>query len=167
MANLSVQLTQDDGTVTVNKIARRSEPKYRFAIIPKFLGGSFFPVVQRGCIARAKKLGNVECVYVGTDGPDGGGQAQIIRSLVLSGKVDGIAVSIAQRDSRLTNEAIQFGIQAGVPVVTFESDAVDSERLSYIGTNDYSFGQALGKVLLKIDPTGGNYGVITGKVRRK
>lgn len=158
--SFNVDLSQEGDAVGSN-IMDRNEKRYRFAIVPKSLNGAFFPVVDDGCVDQARKLGNVECVYVGTEFLDVEGQAHIIRSLVSSGDIDGIAVSIAQSNSPVTNEAIQFGMLAGIPVITFDSDAADSERLTYIGTNNYAFGQALGKVLLQIDPTGGYYGVIS------
>jgi ABC-type sugar transport system substrate-binding protein len=48
-----------------------------------------------------------------------------------------------------------------IEVVTFDSDSKQSERKLHIGTDDLAFGDMLGKVLLQLEPKGGDYSVIT------
>lgn len=162
MSGFSIEAGGDvkGNAITVDHAPRSSEKKYIFAVVPKQLKSPFFEVVQSGCMARAKKLQNVECWYNGTEYVDVYGQANIIVDLVAQG-VDGIAVAIADEKYEVVNHAIASAIDAGIPVITFDSDATNSKRLTYIGTDNYAFGQTLGKVLLQIDPTGGYYGVIS------
>jgi ribose transport system substrate-binding protein len=42
-------------------------------------------------------------------------------------------------------------VQAGIPVITFDSDAPNSKRIVYIGTDNY-FGVQPAKVLKQVGP---------------
>jgi ribose transport system substrate-binding protein len=64
---------------------------------------------------------------------------------VLTQKPTGILISIA--DPQLMKPAIAKAIAAGVPVITIDSDAPDSARLFFIGTNNYQAGLAGGERL--------------------
>ena len=56
----------------------------------------------------------------------------------LQQKPTGILISVA--DPKLLKEDIDKAIAAGVPVITFDSDAPASKRLFFIGTNNYQAG---------------------------
>ncbi len=56
----------------------------------------------------------------------------------LQQKPTGILISVA--DPKLLKENIDKAIAAGVPVITFDSDAPTSKRLFFIGTNNYQAG---------------------------
>src|SRR4051812_4904480 len=60
-------------------------------------------------------------------------------------KPTGILVSAA--DAKLLTESIDKAIAAGIPVITIDSDAPDSKRLFFIGTNNYQAGIAGGERL--------------------
>ena len=60
----------------------------------------------------------------------------------LTKKPTGILVSAA--DAKLLTESIDKAITAGIPVITIDSDAPDSKRLFFIGTNNYQAGLAGG-----------------------
>ena len=57
---------------------------------------------------------------------------------VLGKKPTGILVSAA--DAKLLADSIDKAIAAGIPVITIDSDAPDSKRLFFIGTNNYQAG---------------------------
>ena len=57
--------------------------------------------------------------------------------------------------------AIEAAYNAGIPVVTYDSDAPESPRIAYIASNNYALGRSLGKILLQLRPGGGRYGVIS------
>jgi ABC-type sugar transport system substrate-binding protein len=82
----------------------------------------------------------------------------MIDTLVRSGLVDGIGVSVLDKD--IVAPSIDVAVVAGIPVVTFDSDAPSSKRIAYIGSDDVKFGEEIGKSLIKIDPLGGKYGII-------
>ena len=56
----------------------------------------------------------------------------------LTKKPTGILVSAA--DAKILTDSINRAIAAGIPVITIDSDAPDSKRLFFIGTNNYQAG---------------------------
>ena len=128
-----------------------------FALVPKLSSDPFFEAARSGCENAAKKLG-VVCEYDAPDEPEPSLQVAIIQGLIAR-KVDGIAVSVL--DDSLLVEAIDAAVAAGIPVVTFDSDAAGSARFTYIGTDNVAFGGALAKILQQLLPTGGRYGLIS------
>lgn len=135
------------------------EETYRFAVVPKAMNNPFFDLTRDGCMARAEELGNVECVYQGPIEHEPATQAQIIQDLITQG-VDGLAISVS--DTAAATTVINRAMEAGIPVITFDSDAPESERIAYVGTNNKEFGTALGELLLEVKPEGGTYGMISG-----
>jgi ribose transport system substrate-binding protein len=55
----------------------------------------------------------------------------------------GILISVA--DAKVLQPAIDAAIDAGIPVITIDSDAVNSHRLYFIGTNNLEAGQLGGR----------------------
>lgn len=132
-----------------------NEEQYTFALIPKS-SSPFFSAAREGCLDKAKELGNVECLYIGTEMEDPEAQNSIVREIIKNGTVQAIAISVT--NAEIVAESIDEAIDAGIPVVTFDSDAPQSRRVSYIGTDNLAFGQQLAKVLMLLDPEGGKHG---------
>jgi ribose transport system substrate-binding protein len=61
---------------------------------------------------------------------------------VLAKKPTGILVSAA--DAKLLTASIDKAVDAGIPVITIDSDAPESKRLFFIGTNNYQAGLTAG-----------------------
>ena len=40
-----------------------ADKKLQFAVVPKAMNNPFFDLSRDGCMAEAKALGNVECIY--------------------------------------------------------------------------------------------------------
>jgi ABC-type sugar transport system, periplasmic component len=136
-----------------------AQESYQFAVVPKAMNNPFFDLTRDGCMARAAELGNVECIYIGPVEHEAATQAQIIEDLITQG-VDGLAISVS--DTAAATTVINRAVEAGIAVITFDSDAADSQRTAYVGTNNKEFGTALGELLLQIKPEGGTYGMISG-----
>lgn len=132
---------------------------FKFAVVPKAMNNPFFDLTRDGCMAEAAKLGNVECIYQGPVEHEPATQSQIIEDLITQG-VDGLAISVS--DTAAATTVIDKAVAAGIVVITFDSDAPDSKRSAYVGTNNKEFGKALGEELLKVKPEGGTYGMISG-----
>jgi ribose transport system substrate-binding protein len=71
-----------------------------------------------------------------------------------------MAISVADEASAV--KVIKAATDAGIRVITFDSDAPGSTRTAYIGTNNKDFGLALGKQLLALRPEGGKYAMVSG-----
>ncbi len=85
-------------------------------------------------------------------------QNQILQNLASQG-YDAIAVSaIAPKD-----QTSQFNdLASRTKLITFDSDAASSNRLLYIGTNNYEAGKSLGAQIVKLLPNGGKIAVFVG-----
>jgi len=134
---------------------------YTFAIVPKLTTNPFFDDVHAGCLTQVERIGSdmASCLYVGPEQFDAEAQAAILDDLVDQGDVDGIAVSSI--DEEVTGAAINRAVAAGIPVVTFDSDAPDSDRLCYIGTDDVELGRSFAWLLAIARPFGGKYSIIS------
>ena len=130
----------------------------RFAIVPKSMNNPYFDLARDGCQAEAKKLG-VECIYQGPVEQEPATQVQIIQDMI-SRHLDGIAISVA--DAPSVARVIRQARQAGIPVITFDADAPDSQRQAYVGTNNKDLGLAIGHELVKVHPKAGTFAIISG-----
>ncbi|CAB9497577.1 acid type B receptor subunit 2 [Seminavis robusta] len=134
--------------------------KYRFALVAKWATHPFFEAAHEGCLVAASELGDTECVYVGPmDSPDGYEQERIVRNLIFNDTIDGIAISVGLPD--VMRETIHMAMDSyNIPVVTFDSDDPQSDRIAYIGTDNTFFGEQLAKTLIQLHPNGGSFGVL-------
>ena len=84
-------------------------------------------------------------VSVDTRGPAGlNAQAEVDEfNAMVARKPAGILVSVA--NSTLMQPAIDAAIAAGIPVITIDSDAPESKRLYFIGTNNLEAGRLGGR----------------------
>jgi ribose transport system substrate-binding protein len=80
----------------------------------------------------------------GPDGFDPEAEVQEFRSMVAR-KPAGILVSVA--DAKLMTPEIDAAVAAGIPVITVDSDAPQSHRLYFIGTNNLEAGRLGGNHL--------------------
>ncbi len=74
-------------------------------------------------------------------------------------KASGILIAVT--DAALLKDSIDKAIAAGIPVITLDSDAPDSKRLFFIGTNNYQVGIAGGMRLARVLNGKGNVVVFT------
>jgi ribose transport system substrate-binding protein len=81
-----------------------------------------------------------------------------LENLVSQG-YNGIAVSVIAPNDQVSqiNDAAKE-----TNVITFDSDAAKSNRILYIGTNNFEAGKTLGKEIVKLLPNGGKMAVFVG-----
>jgi ribose transport system substrate-binding protein len=85
-------------------------------------------------------------------------QNQILENLVSQG-YDGIAVSVVAPKDQTT---VLNNVASKTKLITFDSDAADSNRLLYVGTINYEAGQKLGGQIVNLLPNGGKMAVFVG-----
>lgn len=132
-----------------------------FALVPKRVSSSFFNQTNRGCQDAARILKNT-CIYTGPLSPDKvvpEEQAEFIAAIIANGTVDGMAISVSSEE--IIAPLIDQAVDAGIPVVTFDSDAPNSKRIAYVGTDNTFLGTQIAKVLKQLQPEGGTFGVIS------
>ncbi|HWL19932.1 MAG TPA: sugar-binding protein [Bradyrhizobium sp.] len=129
-----------------------------FALVPKVVGVPFYADVENGCNDEAKKIG-ATCLFTGPAQADEAEQNKFVRDLITKG-IDGLAV--APNNPASIASVIKAAQAKGIPVVTFDSDAPASGRVSFIGTNNKAGGVEGGKAFRAVLPGGGKFAVITG-----
>ncbi|MFI5252528.1 MAG: sugar-binding protein [Bacteroidota bacterium] len=140
---------------------KQEEKKMVFAFVPKLLDNPVFQVAWQGAQAGATELGQgkIEVQRYAPVKSDAVEQAGIIESLI-ERKVDGIALSVNDADALI--ESINKAVDAGIPVVTFDSDAIKSKRSSFYGTNNSGSGKTMGEYLVKNMGTKGEIALLMG-----
>lgn len=107
---------------------------------------------------QTAKTWKVRAEFAGPQNYDPKAEVEEFRKAV-QGKPTGILVSPA--DSALLKDDIDKAVAAGIPVLTIDSDAPDSKRLFFIGTNNYQAGVIGGHRLAKELNGKGNVVVFT------
>jgi len=86
-------------------------------------------------------------------------QVEIMENLIVM-KVDGIA--IGPTDPMALVQTIDKAIDAGIKVICFETDSPDSNRMAYIGTDNYNAGRHMGYVIERTLNGNGKIMILTG-----
>ena len=119
----------------------------------------FWKIAEAGARKAEKELGCDVAFRIPANGT-AQEQQQIIETLLVTG-VSGIAIS--PNDPENWTEFLNE-VAAKVNLVTQDSDAPNSNRLCYIGTNNYEAGVAAGKLIKKVLPDGGKIVLFVGKL---
>lgn len=94
----------------------------------------------------------------GPDGHDPQGEHDAFKRAIAE-KPAGILVSAA--DPNILTPDINSALDQGIPVITIDSDAPDSKRLFFVGTDNYNAGVIGGKMTAKLLDGKGNIVVFT------
>jgi len=97
----------------------------------------------------------VSAKVVGPDSYDPAGELDALRKAIAA-KPGGILISVA--DAAVVQPGIDEAVNAGIPVITMDSDAAGSRRLYFIGTNNLEAGRLGGKRV--IEKLGGKGNVV-------
>jgi ribose transport system substrate-binding protein len=146
LAAVAVACSGSSNTGT-NGGAQPAQKTLRFALIPKALDIPVFDYANKGAQREAKTLGNVEVIYRGPDHSDELKQKEVLESFI-SQKVDGIAISVL--NAAFLSSTIDKAVDAGIPVVTWDSDAPTSKRIAFYGVDDFKSGQIMGEQAAKL-----------------
>jgi ribose transport system substrate-binding protein len=109
-------------------VARAQEPKLKFVWSPKATDNPVFAVAEQGGKIRADELGDVEFVWIGPSNTDAVLQASLLDAAITAG-CDGMGISC--NDATVLQPIIDRAIDAGIPVITWDSDSEQSKRLSF------------------------------------
>ncbi len=130
----------------------------RFAVIPKALDIPVFNYAKIGAERAAAELGNVQIEWRAPETADQLRQKEILESFITQ-RVDGIAISALNGD--FLTETINRATDAGIPVVTWDSDAPKSRRVAFYGVDDLESGKIMGEQAIKLLGGKGKVAVIT------
>jgi ribose transport system substrate-binding protein len=136
----------------------------RIAMIGKSSTNPIFLSARTGAEAAAKDLSGkigapVEVVWMTPPQEDGQLQAQRIEQAVKEGAR---AILISCSDADRVTPSIDAAVDAGVAVMTFDSDAPHSKRFAYYGVDDRRLGQDVMLQLAKLLGGRGKIAILAG-----
>ncbi|OXM87219.1 sugar ABC transporter substrate-binding protein [Paenibacillus rigui] len=121
---------------------KEAPPAYSFGIIYP-MAHPFYEMITKLTEEAAKPHG-IRLIVKAPEEANLEQQIQMMETMIKQ-RVDGIAIDPIDPDA--LTPSINKAIQAGIPVVCFESDAPASHRLAYIGPNHFQGGALMGKVV--------------------
>jgi len=121
----------------------RHEATEKYYLVASNTKIAYWQAAGAGLDRAARGLG-VPAEMVGPETYDPQAEAQAFRD-ALAKKPSGMLVSAA--DPTLMKDPIDAAIAQGIPVITVDSDAPASKRVTFIGTNNYQAGLMGGRIL--------------------
>ncbi|MFT3788969.1 MAG: substrate-binding domain-containing protein [Tepidisphaeraceae bacterium] len=142
----------------------QAKRKIVIGMVAKSQSNDVFQAAYAGAKEAARTLGekyNAEVTIDWRTPTDEDAQKQVenIEALTRAG-VDGIIVSCS--DAGPLTPAIDDAVNRGTPVMTFDSDAPNSKRFAYYGTDDAACGQIITAKLIKAMGDKGTIAILAG-----
>jgi ribose transport system substrate-binding protein len=136
----------------------------KIAMIAKSSTNPVFLSARTGAEAAAKELSAkhgvpIEIAWLTPPTEDGQVQAQRIAQAVNEGAS---AVLVSCSDAGKVTGAINDAVARGVPVMTFDSDAPESQRFAFYGVDDVKTGQSVMDELAKQMHEAGSIAILAG-----
>ena len=122
------------------------EPEEHYVFIASNINLPYWQEAQAGLVDAAKQMG-VKADFEGPDKFDPKEELDAFQKAVAS-KPSGIMVSVSRPE--LFHDAINAAIVVGVPVITVDSDAPETKRVLFVGTDSFRAGQESAKRLAQI-----------------
>lgn len=139
--------------------ASYTAPDYRFVLVTEEIDNDYWRLVERGAREAATKY-NVSLEYTG---PKQANLEEHIKTIEMAAasKPDAILAQGLNQDVSAT--IINRVTEKGIPFLTVDTDAPDSKRVAYVGTDNYYAGFLAGQALLKDTNDEVKVGIITGR----
>ncbi len=140
---------------------KKKKLKFGYILFGSTSSNPFFEDVVAGIESKADELEEygvtVEVRYASIDDPQR--QVRLMDELVAEG-ANGLVITPINHP--LVREKIQALGQAGVPVVTANSDLPESGRVAYVGSNYYKSGETAAGLMGLITGGSANVGIVIG-----
>jgi ribose transport system substrate-binding protein len=133
--------------------------KFKVAFITNN-ASAFWTIARRGCEKADAELDNVVVDFKIPGEGSAAEQKRIIDDLLAKG-IDGLAISPVDpvNQTQLINDTAKKAL-----VLTQDSDAPNSERACYIGTDNRAAGRQAGQLIKEVLPNGGKIMIFVGKL---
>lgn len=146
------------GVATDSSATAGGGAQKKIAFVPKLQGIPYFEAMNAGGQAAAKDLG-LQWLYQGPTTADAAAQAQIVRSYIQQ-KVD--ALIVAPNDPNSMAPVLQQAKDAGIKVLTSDTDAPNSVREAFVSqASTEGIGTALTDELAKAMGSKGKYAIVS------
>ena len=119
----------------------------------------FWSYAEAGCKKAEKDFG-VVCKYYIPHDASSAEQQRLLENCLNQRSMKGVAVSPLDPTNQLE---ILNQVAEKMPLLCHDSDAPDSKRLFYLGTNNYKAGREVGKLVKEVVPDGGEVMIFVGK----
>ena len=129
-----------------------------FVFLPKGLDNPYWDNCRKGMESEMAKLG-VHAEFIGPEKSDATLQVGVIESVIARKPA---AIAISPNDPATVNELIAKASAAGIKVITWDADAPDSQRILYIGTDNYNAGGTAAEALSKVLGGKGKVAILNG-----
>lgn len=136
-----------------------NEGPYKIYMVDSFVGYFYCNDVFEGAQDAAKNLEEVELYRVGPDHIDETAQIEAFNKAIEDG-ADAIFVTTLRPD--MWTETINSAIEKGIPVVCYDCDDPDSERLAFYGTVNYRAGYNAGLSMIEAAGDDAQIAIMTG-----
>jgi ribose transport system substrate-binding protein len=132
------------------------EPEERYVFIASNINLPYWQEAQAGLMDAAKQMG----VKAEFDGPEKFDPKEELSAFqkAMQSKPSGIMVSASRPE--LFHDAINAAIAVGIPVIAVDSDAPDTKRVLFVGTDNFRAGQESAKRIAQILQGKGQIAVI-------
>ncbi len=121
----------------------------------------FWKIAEAGCVAASKEF-NIDVQVIMPPEASAQVQKQKVEDVMTTG-IEAIAISPLDADNQV--EWIN-SIGDKIPLITHDSDAPKSNRLVYIGMDNYAAGRACGEILKNALPDGGQVLLCIGRLEQ-
>ena len=120
-----------------------------YFVNPKMVGAAYWEAAKEGALQAGEDLG-VEVIWNGTSEVDVAKQINMLTDMITR-KVDGLAVAV--NDATSMTNVFNQAKEAGIPVVTFDSDSENAERAyCVLPDTDQAIGEAFLSALINQMP---------------
>jgi len=134
------------------------------AWIPKALNNPVFELGREAALVKAAELSAhgsipVKVLYAASVASDAADQVRVVEDMIARG-VDAIAISC--NDPVACVEPINKAVAEDIPVLTWDSDSPASQRLTYVGIDNFAAGQTAADILARALHGRGRIALLTG-----
>ncbi|MCM3785005.1 sugar-binding protein [Neobacillus mesonae] len=142
----------------MSSIPHSHDSRIHLVLISQELDNPYWRLIEHGARSAAEQ-NKATLEYIGPVEASVSEQIRLIEMAVAS-KIDGILTQGLDDEQFIS--IVSQAMDMGIPVITIDSDAPDSRRLAYVGTDNYAAGFMAGKALIQDTGGSANVGIVTG-----
>ncbi|MGO4787870.1 sugar-binding protein [Paenibacillus sp. 2KB_20] len=132
--------------------------RYHIVLIEQERYHPYWEMVEKGAEEAAEEYG-IDIEFAGAVRNNMDEQLNLLEKAIAA-RVDAIIVQ-GLNEEKFT-PLINKAVGRGIPVVTIDTDAPNSQRLAYVGTDNVAAGESLGHLVVETTGGSGKIGVIIG-----
>jgi len=129
----------------IDVAAKAKKPEHHFAVICQNIDEPFWKSIKDGALKASNDF-NIAVEFYGPRFTNLNEELEYL-DMAIASRVDGIVTHVL--DEGQFSPVIDKAVEYGIPVVTIDSDAKNSKRASFVGTNSYKLGTEWGKLIIE------------------